>query len=373
MRIGYDAKRAFLNTTGLGNYSRWLIKAMAKLHPENNYILYTPSVKPDNRVDFLKQFHNIKTVTPQGKLFKAWWRSKGIVDDLLRDGITVYHGLSHELPLGIRESGIKSVVTVHDLIVMRFPKQFGWINRRIYTLKVKKACQIADKIIAISQQTKNDIIELLYIDAHKIEVVYQGCDPSFSIAQSDYQKKAVSAKYDLPEKFLLNIGTIEERKNLLLLVKALKSVADIPLVVVGKPTKYLDEVKQCITTNKLTNRVIFIHDAEFADLPAIYQLASVFIYPSRYEGFGIPVLEALYSGAPVIAATGSCLEEAGGPGSLYVDPDDDVALAEKINLVLQDKALQQKMITQGLQHTANFADEKLAAQLMQLYTKLNHA
>ncbi len=373
MKIGYDAKRAFLNNTGLGNYSRWLVKAMAKYYPENTYFLYTPRIKPNNRLNFLKQFSNIKTLTPQGKLFKSWWRSKGIVNDLLRDGINLYHGLSHELPLGIRESGVKSVVTIHDLVFMRFPQYFSWINRRIYALKVERACNIADKIVAVSQKTKDDIIELLHIDPQKIEVIYQGCDPAFIGRQTEEQKKAISIKYGLPKSFLLCIGTVEERKNLLLLAKALSYVDDIPLVVAGKSTKYLDEVKLYLVNNNLMHRVIFLPGVNFTDLPAIYQMASVFIYPSRYEGFGIPVLEALRSGIPVIAATGSCLEEAGGPDSLYTNPDNETELAEKINLILNDKNLAQNMVTQGLKYAANFDEKKLAAQLMEVYNTVYHA
>jgi hypothetical protein len=169
MKIGYDAKRAFFNNTGLGNYSRWLIKAMAGYHNGNSYYLYTPKAKANSRLNFLQDHGNIHIVTPRNSLFPALWRSKGIVYDLERDGIQLFHGLSHELPLGIAQSGIRSVVTVHDLIFMRYPKQFGPVNYRIwiYTAKVKHACKVADKIIAISQKTKNDLIELLGISTKK--------------------------------------------------------------------------------------------------------------------------------------------------------------------------------------------------------------
>ncbi|WP_158991578.1 glycosyltransferase family 1 protein [Mucilaginibacter sp. L196] len=371
MKIGYDAKRAFLNNTGLGNYSRWLVKALAQHHPENTYYLYTPKVKPNPRLNFLQQFSNIKTVTPVGKLIKSWWRSKGIVEDLQRDAIDIYHGLSHELPIGIGESGIKSVVTVHDLIFMRFPEQFGRVSRSIYRLKVTKACAVTDKIIAISKKTKDDLVELLNVDPTKIKVIYQGCDPIFKIEQSAEQKKAVAEKYNLPADFILSVGTIEERKNLLLLVKALPTIEnEIPLVVVGKSTKYLKLVKEYLSTNNLSNRVIFLHGVEFADLPAIYQLAKIFVYPSRYEGFGIPVLEAITCGTPVIAAKGSCLEEAGGDSSAYVDPNDPIDLADKLNAVISNEQLRKKMITKGKEYSLNFEDAKLANQLMQLYKSL---
>ncbi|WP_184542651.1 glycosyltransferase family 4 protein [Mucilaginibacter sp. FT3.2] len=369
MKIGYDAKRAFYNNTGLGNYSRWLIKALAYFHPENSYFLYTPKAKANNRLSFLEDSGNISTVTPKSKFFTSFWRSKGIVKDLLRDGIELYHGLSHELPSGIGRSGIQSVVTIHDLIFMRYPQQFGWFNYRIYLAKVKYACKVADTIIAVSQKTKDDLVELLNINPNKIEVVYQGCDPVFAVMQPDEQKAAVKIKYNLPDNFLLSVGTIEERKNLLLIARALSSIQNnTPLVVVGRPTKYADVVNQYLTANNLQDRVVFLHGVTFADLPAIFQLASIFIYPSRYEGFGIPVLEALNAGVPVIAATGSCLEEAGGPDSLYADPDDADRLAQKVNFLLNNDNARQNMIKKGLLFADNFTDDKLALQMQRLYT-----
>jgi len=145
---------------------------------------------------------------------------------------------------------------------------------------------------------------------------------------------------------------------------------NMPLVVIGKPTKYLKLVKEYLLANNLINRVIFLHGVEFADLPAIYQLAKVFVYPSRYEGFGIPVLEAITSGTPVIAAMGSCLEEAGGDASVYVDPNDPIDLADKLNAVINNEQLREKMITKGKDYSLNFEDAKLADQLMQLYKSL---
>jgi glycosyltransferase involved in cell wall biosynthesis len=375
MKIGYDAKRAFYNNTGLGNYSRWLIKSLAYFHPENSYYLYTPKAKPNVRLKFLGDHGNIFTIIPKSKFFTSWWRSKGIVKDLLRDEIELFHGLSHELPIGIAGSGIRSVVTIHDLIFMRYPQQFGWFNYRVYLAKVKHACKVADAIIAISEKTRADLVDLLNIDPQKIQVLYQGCDVAFDAVKTPEQKAEVKQKYNLPNKFLLSVGTIEERKNLLLTVQALNKVEnDTPLVVIGKPTTYADEVKTFITSNNLTDRVIFLQDIPFDELPTIYQLASVFIYPSRYEGFGIPVLEALNSGTPVIAATGSCLEEAGGPNSKYVHPDDADALANQVNAILDDESLAQTMIAKGREYAENFSDDKLALQLQRLYYNiLNHA
>jgi len=371
MRIGYDAKRAFLNRTGLGNYSRWLIRSMASYYPENSYYLYTPKVDTGNKIDFPGDLKNTITVLPKRKAFTSLWRSLGIVNNLERDHIELYHGLSHELPVGIAKKGIKSVVTIHDLIFMRFPEYFGTISRAIYGAKVKYACRVADKIVAISERTKKDLVELLNVPADKITVIYQGCDDSFKSVASDSQKRSILEKYNLPSEFILSVGTIEKRKNLLQVIQAMPGLnGRIKLVVIGRETDYAGQVKQAAADLNLKDEVIFLKGVPFADLPVIYQLAKVFVYPSRYEGFGIPVLEALCSGTPVIAATGSCLEEAGGPDSLYVDPDDANGLAAKLNLALGDEQLRQKMIDRGKEYSANFEDKKLMNQVMSVYQNI---
>jgi len=374
MKIGYDAKRAFLNNTGLGNYSRWLIKSVSHYYPENEYFLYTPKVRPGSRADLPEKSGNTHIITAKGKLLKSLWRSKGITQNLKHDDIEIYHGLSAELPGGLKKAGIKSVVTVHDLIFLRFPQYYGRVSRNIYAAKLKHACKIADRVLAISERTKADLIELLNVPAEKINVIYQGCDPSFKKVCTPEEKQAVRKKYGLPSDYILNVGTVEERKNLWVLIRALSFLSNVKLVVTGKQTSYVDEIKKHLSKHQLNNQVIFLNNADFADLPAIYQSARLFVYPSRYEGFGIPVLEALASGTPVIAATGSCLEEAGGPDSLYVEPDDHIGLSEKIHQVFTDDELRKNMIAKGREYSLKFEDEKLAEQVMQLYQNLqNHA
>lgn len=373
LRIGFDAKRAFLNKTGLGNYSRATIKNLAENFPQNEYYLYTPKVRTGFGPDFLHVLNNIKTKLPAAA-FKFLWRSKSIVADLKRDQIQLYHGLSQELPIGIKKSGIKTVVTIHDLIYLKYPEYFSFINREIYAWKARTACENADLIIAVSQQTKTDLIQHFNVSPQKIKVVYQGCDPAFRQQENEAIKEAVRTKYRLPEKFILNVGTIETRKNLLIIAKALKNItADIFLVVVGRQTKYADEIKNYLVKEALQNRVLFLSDVSFRDLPAIYQLAKVFVYPSRYEGFGIPIAEALSSGTPVIAATGSCLEEAGGPDSFYVDPDDEIGFAKQINLVLADNQLKLKMKTKGLEYVRQFEEKNIAQNLMNVYQQAVNA
>ncbi|MBD3748106.1 MAG: glycosyltransferase family 4 protein [Sphingobacteriales bacterium] len=375
MRIGFEAKRAFKNYTGLGNYSRFVIQTLAQKFPNYQYHVYTTDLVKNPRTSFLFNCPNIILRTAPVKLFKAYWRSKGVVNDLIKDKIEVYHGLSHEIPSGLKKAGIKSVVTIHDLIYLRFPYYFKAIDRKIYDLKFKSACANADKIIAISEQTKKDIIHFFNVDEDKIEVVYQDCDGIFHLTEPADKLTEIKNKYQLPKKYILSVGTIESRKNQLLILKALLNLPEnIHVVLVGKHTDYAQILINFIELHQLENRVHFLQNADFKDLPAIYQQAKVFVYPSVFEGFGIPILEALNSGVPVIAVEGSCLEEAGGPNSLYVDKDDAESLAKNLLEIYQNEALREEMAAKGKKFALNFRADKIASQLMRVYHKtVNHA
>jgi glycosyltransferase involved in cell wall biosynthesis len=369
MNIGFDGKRAANNLTGLGNYSRSLISQLAQFFPQNQYFVYTPKIKDRPQIKSFFSLENVFAVLPSSS-FKLLWRTLRIKDQLLADQIDLYHGLSHEIPFGLKQIGIPAVVTIHDLIFLKFPHYFGRIDRFIYTLKCKYACTHADKIVAISEQTKKDIISFFGIDEEKIEVVYQSCDDSFKAPVKDAIKQHVRGKFALPDHYILNVGTIETRKNLLTLVKALENVsAEYKLLVVGKDTAYKEKVLNEIDKLFLKDRVIFLQDVPFTELPAIYQMASVFVYPSFYEGFGIPIIEALYSRIPVIAATGSCLEEAGGPESLYINPEDHGELARTINTVLEDAQLQTWMKQKGLAYVQRFNTDRIANDMMNVYQR----
>lgn len=371
-KLGFDAKRAAQNRTGLGNYSRFVIDILEKHYPENEYILYAPSEKK-NRI-IRGNGRNVKLKYPAGiqKRIASIWRILGITDDIINDGIDIYHGLSNELPLNIRKAkDTKSIVTIHDLIFLRHPEWYKPVDRWIYNYKFRKACLNSDKIIAVSECTKRDIIELYNISPQKIEVVYQGCDALFRQKVSEKEKQETRDKFGLPDRFILYLGSIEERKNLMLLAKAMKHVKTlVKVVAVGKKTGYADRVKDFIVHNGLDNSFEMLHGVEFRYLPALYQMADLFVYPSLYEGFGIPILEALCSGTPVIAAKGSCLEEAGGPGSIYVSPDDELELAGKIDLVMNNESLRKDMVEKGYEYALNFEEGKLAGELHDIYRKL---
>lgn len=368
IKIGYDAKRATHNFTGLGNYSRFVIKNMALRHPSMSYYLYTPKPAPHKIREGLNGSNNITHIIKHG--VKPFWRTKGIVKDIKNQKLDIYHGLSNELPLGIHHTKVKSIVTIHDLIFRVHPEFYPLIDRIIYDAKARYACNHADRIIAVSECTKRDIVKIYSIEPSKIDVVYQGCFPIFSIEATQSLKDGVKKAYNLPDKFLLSVGSIEERKNILQIVKALKYVPDIHFVAIGKKKEYANEVERYAHENGLNNRVHLLADIPLEHLPAILQLAHIFIYPSIYEGFGIPLLEAQNSGLPVIAAKGSCLEESGGPHSIYVNPNDEKELAREINRVLSDNKLREHMIKEGLEYVKKFSPPRCIESLKAVYDKV---
>lgn len=382
MNIAFDAKRAYNNGTGLGHYSRTLIQSLATYYPEHNYYLCTPKLTDRFKTDDL---HNVFPITPKqfpSTLFKSAWRSSWVKKDLQRLNIQLYHGLSHEIPLGIQQTGIQSVVTIHDLIHERYPAQYNPIDVKIYTKKFSYACKHADKVIAISKQTKDDIIQFYGIAADKIEICYQSCNEAFTQTASEAEKQRVKAAYHLPERFFLYVGSIIERKNLLTVCKALHSIKhlNIPLVVIGSGDKYQQTVKDYIKQQNLENLVIFLSEtaaaknsAAFrsaADFPAIYQQAVCMIYPSIFEGFGIPVLEALWSRLPVITSNVSCLPETGGDAALYVDPYNTEQMADAMQTLLFEEDTRSNMIEKGWQHAQHFTRKQCAAAVMQVYHSL---
>lgn len=365
MRIGFDAKRAFFNRTGLGNYSRGIITGIAARASADALYLMSPKATENSYFNT-----SLTVIKPQPGTLPSKWRSWDIYKDINQLGLDIYHGLSNELPFSIKKIKAQTIVTIHDLIFLRFPELYPFIDRKIYDLKFRFAVKHADHIIAISEQTKRDIVYYYSVDPARISVVYQSADAVFSQKYSTEALKAVQQKYNLPDTFLLNVGTIETRKNVGLVVEALSQLDEnIHLVIVGKAQEYATSVKQRVADLGLQHRVHFLHQVSFEDLPKLYQLARIFVYPSRFEGFGIPIIEALNMEVPVIAAMGSCLEEAGGSHSKYVHPDDAAALATHITNLWYNADERQLMVDKGLEYVQQFRPEVIADEMYKVYLK----
>lgn len=374
LTIGFDAKRAMRNFTGLGNYSRYAIDALCRHYPENRYILYSPSGPEKPQAQAVTALPNVLLSTPKGAMmrrFPALWRSLEVTQTMLDDNISLYHGLSNELPLNIGASGLPSVVTVHDVIWRRHPSDYSWIDRRMYDFKYGRSMRASTRVIAISERTKADIVEDFGINPDKIDVIYQGIDPIFSLAIDTDVKTAVREHYGLPENYIAMVGTVQGRKNQLVAVRALRVLPeDVSLVIVGRRSgSYAREVSDYIARHGLGKRVVWLENVPLADLPPVYAMSRFAAYPSRYEGFGLPVVEAIASGVPIIAAKGSCLEEAGGPGAVYINPDDPEEFAHEALSLLSDSFRRNKMAEAGRRHIKKFNAAEFARLTMATYKK----
>jgi glycosyltransferase involved in cell wall biosynthesis len=373
MRIGFDAKRMLNNPTGLGNYARILVNALMRDYARNEYLLFSPTAKGELFHQIHGDFEMHFPGTKWAQSVHPWWRSYGMTHDLLKNRVAIYHGLSNELPLNIHKYGIQTVVTIHDLIFLRHTEQYPWIDRQIYTLKTKYAVKHADKVIAVSQETKRDLIELYGVPEKKIAVIYQSVNDKFYQKVQEEEKASVAKRYKLPERYILNVGSFFPRKNQIRLIEAfdrIKDQIDGGLVLVGHSGSMLSDIQKFIAEKNLSTRIHTMTDISNADLPAVYQSASLFVYPSLLEGFGVPVLEALASGVPVIATRGGAIEEAAGESSLFVNPNSAEDIAEKILSVWQDEILGKKMISAGYLHAQTMTDRIFASQMMQIYESI---
>jgi glycosyltransferase involved in cell wall biosynthesis len=329
--------------------------------------LFTPEIRKDLFENY-QEFDVVSPDNPASKIFKSLWRSFSISNQLKHHGVEIFHGLSNELPSGIEKTSIPSVVTIHDLIFMRFPQFYSPIDRNIYLRKSNYACKVASKIIAISHQTKNEIIKYLKINPEKIEVIYQSISPLFYERKDNSNPKK---KYNLPDRYILSVGTIENRKNQLSILKAIyERKLEISVVFVGNHTSYTEDLMKYIAENNLENQVKFLSNIPQEDLVAIYQNALVSVYISVFEGFGLPVIEAMASGCPVITSNVSVLPETASGAAMLCDPQNYNLLGEKINTLLVDETERQKYIEKGLQRAVEFHPDRFAQNMMELYQKI---
>jgi glycosyltransferase involved in cell wall biosynthesis len=366
MELGFDAKRYFQNATGLGNYARDVLRILRARRPEHRYHAYAPRPPADPAAAAPGLLvHGPRS--PLARALPSLWRTRGVTRDLVADGLDLYHGLSAELPLGLERTRVVPVVTVHDLIFERAPELYGAIDRRIYRAKARSAVRRARRVVAITEETAGDLVRLYDVPRERLRVVHQGCNPIFRTPPASAALEEVRRRLAVPERFVLAVGTIERRKNLLVVLEALTGLPGVPLLAVGRPTPYLDLLRAYARDHGLEGRVRFLSGLPTADVAALYRLATVAVYPSLLEGFGLPVLEALASGTPVVTTRGGCFEEAGGPAAAYVDPRDPLAVRAALRELLEDEGRRRRMREAGLAHADGFRDEVIADRLFAVY------
>lgn len=387
--VAFDGKRAVRNTTGLGNYSRWALEALARYGADSvgSMLVLGAGARGSERLGPLLERFPVLHATEPDKAYgtavshfanalglkglsASMWRSNGLDAQAVAMGADVLHGLSNELPLSFLRSGIPGVVTMHDIIWRRFPSDYKAADRLIYDRKYGWSAQNAHHVIAISECTRRDLITDFHVPEERISVIYQGVDPAFRPV-SAATIADVRKRYRLPARYIICVGTVQGRKNQLLAVKALRGLpTDVKLVIVGRRTDYARELDAYIGRHGLVERVVWLSGIPFADLPALYCGALVGVYPSRYEGFGLPVVESIACGTPVVAATGSCLEEAGGAGAVYVNPDDEEECAHELNRLIDSAELRAQMVDAGKRHISSLTQENFARRTIEVYRKV---
>lgn len=380
MKIGFEAKRAFHNFRGLGNYSRSLIEGLVSNYPENEYFLYTPEFhhyEAKRWENLIFKSSQVKLKKPEKKMYQYFpglWRSFFQSSDIENEKLDLYHGLSHELPSHIDKIGIASIVTIHDLIFLRFPHLFPRVDRMVYKYKFKQSCQRANKIIAICEQTKRDLIDFLMVPERKIEVLYQCCHPRFYKYRPLDIRQNILQKRELSKPYILYVGAFEERKNILSIIQAFShsnSKRDYELVLVGRgQPRYLTLMKEAIVKYKVEDQVRIFMNVGQKELPFLYQGASLFVFPSLFEGFGLPIVEALFSRVPVITSQGSCFPESGGPKTRYTKPGDIDEIKESIDEILTNPRLADEMISLGHKYAHRFHVTNTSSELMKFYKKV---
>ncbi len=363
MRIGFDAKRLFFNQTGLGVYSRLLLEGVMSHAPENEYILYARTPEKS------QWYHPFSDYSIRSSK-KPFWRSWGIVQDINKDQCDIYHGLSHEIPFNSRYLKCKTVVTIHDTIFKVNPELYSPIDRWIYDKKWKHSCRNANLIVSVSQHTRDDIIEYYQADPERIKVIPPPVDFNAEVSATTLEE--VRTSFNLPSEFLLFVSSITERKNLSGLLQALHMIPPSerpPLVIVGTGNQE-SLLKKYAIDHDLSKDIHWVGHVNNSELPAFYHLATALVYPSFYEGFGLPIVEALLCSTPVITSRTSSMPEAAGPGALLINPHEPETIKDAICELLYDKDLQLQLANRGHSHAVQFSQNRIAEKMLQAYSEL---
>ncbi len=370
MNIGINALSVRNQYAGIGVYTKNLIAALSQVDKNNHYVLF---LNPENYHGFKvgqDNFENVLVYAPFSKYYV--WEQIYLPLIVKKKRIDILHGPRNVLPLLCK---IKLVVTIHDLAFLLFPEVMKFNPINYWQTFVKRSVHNADHIISVSESTRKDIARLYDIAEHKITVTHEACNDSYKRIKDESVLKGISQKYDLPERFILYVGTIEPRKNLTVLLEAMDILKkeynlDIKLVVAGKRGWLCTGFFGTLRRLGLENNVIFAGYVPGEDLPGIYNLAKIFVYPSKYEGFGLPLLEAISCGVPVIASNISSIPEVVGDACVLVVHDDPKDFSRNIYELLTDKELRLKMISKGFERAKLFSWEKVAKETLKVYERV---
>lgn len=362
-RFGYDKNTGLPLRVGSAEFAFRLIKEFAK-NNDHNFFIYTP-VEPSK--DLPRETNSFKYIVFKSKKL---WTMLGLSKKIYKDknNLDVFFSPTHYLPLF---SVVPSVVSIFDLSYLKYPELFK--KKDLYQLKIwgRYSIKRAKAVITISESSKNAIIEEYKLASDKVHVVYPGIKELINnreINMTDLQKK-----YGIKKNFILFVGTIQPRKNIARMVEAISQIPELELIVVGKKGWQYEGILDSPRKFGVENRVKFLEFVPDEELSELYKNAICFVLPSLYEGFGLPILEAMKYGCPVVTSNTSSLPEAGGDAALYFDPEDSSDISEKIKNLLSDDKLREDMIEKGYKQAKKFSWEKAAKETLHVLKEVANA
>jgi glycosyltransferase involved in cell wall biosynthesis len=356
LRVGVDASVFCGPITGIGWYARQVLGEMARLEPGNSWLLYAS--KPIV-VSFDMEQIRLRFVPPKLPIPGFFWRQMTIPRLAVADGLDCFWGPAHLLPVGL-PSTVPAVVTVHDLVNIRYPELMSRYNAFLHRLFFRRSLDRADAIIAVSASARNDLVDLMGCNRSEITVVHHGVGTEFKPLPSEMVCERLG-QLELKPGYLLAVGTLEPRKNHALLFRALARLPHLPMLVIagGRGWRYQNTIREVSRLN-LQSRVRFLGYVPDADLPVIMNGARLLVFPSLYEGFGFPVIQAMACGVPVLTSDGSSLPEVGGDAAAYFQSNSLESLCDALTRLIDRDSELQRMKARGLEWARQFSWERAA-------------
>ncbi len=380
MRIGIDYTAAAHQGAGIGRLTRHIVQALAAIDDaQHEYVLlvrgrelpFPPSVAHSRNIASgiaNANWREVRTRIGERWWQRIWYRLRlPLPVEWVVGPLDLFHSPDFTLPPTGRRT--RTIVTVHDLSFLRLPRCFEPALLDYLNAHVPRAVRRADCVLADSENTRQDVIQLLCVPADRVRTIYCGVEARFRPIDDGAALARVRARYNLPAHFVLSLGTIQPRKNYAKLIAAFArlQIDGLSLVIVGAKGWLYERIFQTAVDLGLGERVLFPGFVNDVDLPAIYNLADIFAFPSLYEGFGLPPLEAMACGTPVITANNSSLPEVVGDAALLVDASDVTAISAAIETLVDDTPLRRDLIARGLRRAAQFTWRKAARELLETY------
>ncbi|MEI6883260.1 MAG: glycosyltransferase family 1 protein [Bacteroidota bacterium] len=375
MRIGIEGQRLFRRKKhGMDMVALELVKNLMKIDYENEYYIF---VKKDEN-PCLESIRNFNIVELESKSYPIW-EQKSLPIAAKKAGCEILHCTSNTAPI---YTSIPLVVTLHDIIYMEslslFKKgfsnyqKFGNIYRRMVIPRVAKKCI---KLITVSEYSKNRISTFFHIDDSRIKAIYNGVSPHFHPTTNNEIISNIKLSYKLPEKFVLFLGNTDPKKNTIGVLRAISifnktSEDKIHLVMLDFEKEALINLIDKVRDKDLINYITLPGYVNYSDLPGIYSMSSIFLYPSLTEGFGIPILEAMACGTPVITSNTSSMPEIGGNAAIFIDPYKPEQIADAIALLLSDPEKCKQLVTLGFEQSKKFTWRNMATEVLDVYTEI---